>query len=107
MAFLQDLGMRSRSNDEGDGGGVSPHVAAMTLAVGSMLLAGADSEEVDDEAKFNAIWARGATLMALGAIYAGQITYSGIRSCAKLCLKRLQRTSHHGDEDSRQTRLEE
>ena len=107
MAFLQDLGMRSRSNDEGDGGGVSPHVAAMTLAVGSMLLAGADSEEVDDEAKFNAIWARGATLMALGASYAGQITYSGIRSCAKLCLTRLQGTSHHGDEDSCQTRLEE
>ena len=109
LAFLRDLGMQGRRSEDGGGEepGVTPQVAAVTLAVGSMLLSGVDSDEIGDEAEFDAIWACGATLMALGAIYAGQITYSGLKSCAKLCLKRLKGPSHHQDEDSHQRSFEE
>jgi hypothetical protein len=72
-----------------------------------MLLSGVDSEEIGGEAEFGAIWACGATLMALGVIYAGQLTYGGIKSCTSFCLKRLQRTSRHQDEGSHQRSSEE
>ena len=75
--------------------------------VGSMLLSGVDSEEIGDEAEFSAIWTCGATLMALGAVYVGQMTCSGFKTCAKFCLRRLQWTSRHQDEDSHQKSSEE
>jgi len=109
MSFTRDLGMRPQQREERDGGGygTAPQIAAVSLALGSMLLSGVDSEEIGGEAEFGAIWACGATLMALGVIYAGQLTYGGIKSCTSFCLKRLQRTSRHQDEGSHQRSSEE
>ena len=100
MSFVRDLGMQTRRDGvEGEGSGTNPQIAAVALAVGGMLLSGVDSEEIGDETEFGAVWACGATLMALGAIYAGQIAYGGIKSCTRFCLKRLYKTSHQQNED--------
>ena len=62
------LGQSFMAFGTGGGSAAAPHVAAMSLAGGSMLLSGVGSEDAGDETEFDAIWACGATLMALGAI---------------------------------------
>ena len=95
-SFLTDLGMQQqqqqdrRDDDERSG---SRNAAVMTLVAGGMLLSGTDSVPEDDgDADSQVIWTCGAILMALGAIYAGQLAFSG----AKCCLKRLYGPSHRG-----------
>ena len=53
MSFTRDLGMRPQQREERDGGGygTAPQITAVSLAVGSMLLSGVDSEEIGDEAE--------------------------------------------------------
>ena len=75
----------------------------MTLVAGSMLLSGTDSVPEDDgDADSQVIWTCGAILMALGAIYAGQLAFSG----AKCCLKRLYGPSHREEDRCRQLIVE-
>ena len=95
FGFLEDLGLKrglqaeevrgTTSTDDGpkdDGRGA----AILALTTGSLLLSGVDGEyETEEDLDTSAIWATGAILMALGAIYAGQVIY-GVASC---CLRRL------------------
>ena len=107
-SFLTDLGMQQqqqpqqdrRDDDERSG---SRNAAVMTLVAGSMLLSGTDSVPEDDgDADSQVIWTCGAILMALGAIYAGQLAFSG----AKCCLKRLYGPSHREEDRHRQLLVE-
>ena len=93
--FLEDLGLKrglqaeevrgatSTDDEPGDDG---RGAAILALTAGSLLLSGVDGEyETEEDLDTSAIWATGAILMALGAIYAGQVIY-GVASC---CLRRL------------------
>ena len=89
-----------RDGDEQSG---SRNAAVMSLMAGSVLLSGTDSVPEDDgDADSQVIWTCGAILMALGAIYAGQLAFSG----AKCCLKRLYGPSHREEDRSRQLTVE-
>ena len=106
-AFVTDLGMQQQQQQpdrrDGDEQGGSRNVAVMTLVAGSMLLSGTDSVPEDDgDADSQVIWTCGAILMALGAIYAGQLAFSG----AKCCLKRLYGPSHREEDRCRQLIVE-
>ena len=99
-AFMADLGMAMHRDQESSASeGVDQRSAAvMALMAGSLLLSGTDSVYEDDgDTNSQAIWACGAILMAVGAIYTGQLMVSG----AKCCLLLLWRPSHQ-EEDRRQ-----
>ena len=98
--FIEDLGLKRGVNGGGDeSNGPSANTsntshqrgAAMaTLMTGSLLLSGLDSAKEEGDASSDAWWACGAMLMALGAIYVGQLAYGGM----KCCLKRLRAQPH-------------
>jgi hypothetical protein len=93
LRFVEDLGLQ-RANDEGassstgDGttstGADHGGAALRALVIGSLLLSTAEArdEEVGD-ADFTPIWVTGAILMAMGAIYSGQLLYGASRCCLK------------------------
>ena len=69
------------------GGGDSVQAAAKAIVVGSLLLSSAKAmkQEGDESDDMTPIFATGAVLMALGAVYAGQLIYEA----SQCCLKRL------------------
>lgn len=99
-AFMADFGMAMHCDQESSASeGVDQRSAAvMALMAGSLLLSGTDSVYEDDgDTNSQAIWACGAILMAVGAIYTGHLMVSG----ATCCLLFLWRPSHQ-EEDRRQ-----
>ena len=56
------------------------------VVLGSMLLSAAEAKSEDERVEdFTLVWAAGIVLMAMGAIYTGQI----LHSASKFCLRRL------------------
>ena len=96
FAFLMDLGMKRPSKPDEDDHGSGAQAAVMTLMAGSLLLFGCDTTSGSSEADSATLWVGGALLMAIGAIYVGQLTCNGVRCC----LRRLHGPQHSMDEDS-------
>lgn len=73
-SFLEDSGTHRREENAEE----------ETLTAGTML-PGVDAgeEEEESESEFEAIWACGAILMTLGAIYLGQLTFASVRCCLR------------------------
>lgn len=88
QTFVADLGMRRPRQEPISGAEDQRGAAIATLA----LVVRFDSAEEESEAGSEIPWICGAILMALGTIYIGQLTYSGV----KYCLKRLNVPSHQG-----------
>ena len=93
--FVDDLGLRRTrrehrpAHEERPTAGSEHHGAAMrAMMVGSVLLSTAEAYEEEPEADgdFTWIWVTGAFLVAMGAIYTGQL----LHKAAKCCLRRLQ-----------------
>ena len=104
--FLQDLGMRRDESQmepqtmemQQHGGGGGQIAAIRALVVGSMLVSQARGSELDESEDKSLDWvfATGAILVALGAVYAGQL----LLDASRCCLRRMQRSSEidaHGD----------
>lgn len=86
-AFLTNLGMpRQHENEEGEETH-SQSAAVMAMIAGGLLLSGVDAEEeITGDTTSEVIWTCGAVLMALGAIYAGQLAFNGVRCCSDDCV---------------------
>ena len=95
--FLEDLGLprgdsdgeehqvsNATSTKENSGGG-GGFAAIKALVIGSALLSSAKgaSEENDDDIDDTPLLVTGTVLMALGAIYAGQVIHSASRYCLR------------------------
>ena len=102
LRFVEDLGLQRANNERassstGDGTtstGADHEGAAMrALVIGSLMLSSAEAyeEEPESDGDFTWIWVTGAVLMAMGAIYTGQL----LHSASKFCLRRL-RVSEEG-----------
>jgi hypothetical protein len=99
--FVDDLGFAGaraeNSNEEpmehATGGGGN-HAVIRTMALGSVLLSTAEgaSDENDAGEDFSLIWTTGLILVAMGAVYAGQLFHSA----TKCCLKRLRESKESG-----------
>ena len=96
--FVDDLGLRRTrrvhrpAQEERHAAGAEPHGAAMrAMVLGSLLLSRASGSAVDenDDEETNWVFTTGAVLMALGAIYSGQILFE----VTKCCLRRLRSIS--------------
>ena len=83
--FVDDLGLRrtrrehrSVPEDRPTAGGEHHGAAMRAMMVGGMLLSAAEAYEEEPEADgdFTWVWVTGAVLMAMGAIYAGQLLHS-------------------------------
>ena len=104
--FLEDLGIK-RGDQPGDlekvnmeeseemqSNGDGKRAAILALTTGSLLLSGMDGNyEGDEDSEFSTIWMVGTILMALGAVYAGQV----IHSASSCCLRRLRVSMGGGD----------
>ena len=104
--FLEDLGIK-RGDQPGDlekvnmeepeerqSNGDGKRAAILALTTGSLLLSGMDGNyEGDEDSEFSTIWMVGTILMALGAVYAGQV----IHSASSCCLRRLRVSMSGGD----------
>lgn len=85
-SFLEDLGMHRREeNAEEETTGASRASIAMALLTAGTMLPGVDAGEEEEESgsEFEAIWACGAILTTLGAIYLGQLTFASVRCCLR------------------------
>ena len=102
-AFIEELGMPNQTQPEQEHpqqeGGMPSHAAVVAMMTGSLLLSGADAgEETGDDTETNVIWACGAILMALGAFYASQLAFRGVRCCLR-SLQELSRGRDKLEED--------
>ena len=93
--FIEDLGLRkggtenpttstqSSSTTGAENGGV----AMRALVLGGLLLSTVEAKDEYDDADedYTIIWLTGAVLMAMGAIYTGQL----LHSASRFCLRRL------------------
>ena len=104
--FVDDLGLRRTRRehravpeDRPTTGGEHHGAAMRAMMVGSVLLSTAEAYEEEPEADgdFTWIWVTGAFLVAMGAIYTGQLLHKAVRCC----LRRLQ-----GPEGDKGLRLE-
>jgi len=96
--FVEDLGIKKATSTKSVGpqpdhardqhGRGDAQTAMKAIMVGSLLMSSAKAMEEEDTEKddMTPIFATGAVLMALGAVYAGQLIYK-VSQC---CLKRLQ-----------------
>ena len=68
-------------------GGEHRNLAVKSMVVGSLLLSAAEAHDngADDSSDFSMMWTGGVILMALGAVYIGQLLHSS----SQCCLKRL------------------
>ena len=88
QSFVNDLGMPRRVEDleEGVPGASRPSIAMALMTAGTML-SGVDAGE-ESGSEFEAVWACGAVLMCLGAIYVGQLAFASARCCLRrLCIE--------------------
>ena len=91
--FVEDLGMAHRELEMEPGphpqdGGAANGAALRAMVLGSMLLSAADAKPTEDEQQtedFTLVWVTGILLMAMGAVYTGQL----LHGASKICLKRL------------------
>jgi len=99
--FVDDLGLRRTRREhrpvreDRPAAGGEHHGAAMrAMVIGSVLLSTAEAYEEEPEADgdFTWIWVTGAFLMAMGAIYTGQLLHSAL----KFCMRRLQVSEEGG-----------
>ena len=100
--FVEDLGIkrhmpmkmeRSSQRDDGaaqNGGGDANQMAMKAIMAGSLLVSSAKAMEQEDEdqEEMGPIFVAGAVLMALGAVYAGQLVYGA----SQFCLRRMRAT---------------
>ena len=103
--FVDDLGFAGaraeNSNEEpmehATGGGGN-YAVIRAMALGSVLLSTAEgaSDENDAGEDFSLIWTTGLLLVAMGAVYAGQLFHSA----TKCCLKRLRESKESGHRPS-------
>ena len=103
--FVDDLGFagsradgsKKEPTDHAAGGGGN-NAAIRPMGLGSMLLSTAESApEVNDAGEdFSLIWTTGLLLVAMGAVYAGQL----FQSATKCCLKRLRGSKESGHRPS-------
>ena len=95
--FVQDLGMNREEPPEinveaqAAGGGGHGQAAMRAMVLGSLLLSRASGSAADEneEEETNWVFTTGAVLMALGAIYSGQLLFEASRCC----LRRLRQLS--------------
>ena len=93
--FVQDLGMNRKEQEDlnvgsqKNGGGGQGSAAIKALVAGSLLLSQAKGSEMEEAEIENVDWVFivGTVLMALGAVYAGQL----VVEASKCCLKRFKR----------------
>ena len=99
-AFLSELRMERQApqaQQDQPSGFDQKGAAVAAVMAGGLLLSGVDAAAAENgEATSDAIWACGAILVALGTIYVGQLTYSGL----KCCLRRLRATTSSSEVDS-------
>ena len=103
--FVDDLGFagsradgsKKEPTDHAAGGGGN-NAAIRPMGLGSVLLSTAESApEVNDAGEdFSLIWTTGLLLLAMGAVYAGQL----FQSATKCCLKRLRGSKESGHRPS-------
>ena len=77
QSFVNDFGMPRRVEDlEEVVPGASGASIAMALMTARTMLSGVDAREEESGFEFEAVWACGAVLMCLGAIYVGQLAFA-------------------------------
>ena len=94
--FVDDLGLRRtrrehrHAHEDRPAVGGEHHGAAMrAMMVGGVLLSTAEAHKEENDEVFDRVWTAGILLMALGAIYAGQL----VVGAARCCLRRMQRSN--------------